>query len=65
MSADTPETPDLPDYPPAGFATMRFMDRVKYLIKTDEHMTAAECVGCLFLLAHELAACVFDDDEEP
>jgi hypothetical protein len=34
----------------------RFMDRVKYLIMTDPDLSVAECVGCLHMLAHELAA---------
>ena len=34
----------------------RFMDRVRYLIVTDEDLNVAECIGALHMLAHELAS---------
>ena len=33
-----------------------FMDRVRYLMLTDEKLSVAECIGCLHMLAHELAS---------
>jgi hypothetical protein len=41
-----------------------FMDRVKFLIKTDENLTVAECVGALHLIAHELCKCAFEEEED-
>ena len=40
-----------------------FIDRVKFLIKTDEDLTVAECVGALHLIAHELCKCAFEEEE--
>lgn len=34
----------------------RFMDRVKYLLMTDPDLSVAEAIGCLHMLAHELAS---------
>jgi hypothetical protein len=40
-----------------------FMDRVKFLIKTDEHLTVIDCVGALHIIAHELAMYAISDEE--
>ena len=43
-----------------------FIDRIKFLIKTDDQLTVGECIGALHLIAHELAACALSNaDEEP
>jgi len=34
----------------------RFMNRVKYLLMTDPDLSVAEAIGCLHMLAHELAS---------
>ena len=51
------------DGSPSGYASIRFIDRIRYLIKTDPDMTVAECIGCLFMVAHEVAACAFEEEE--
>ena len=40
-----------------------FMDRIKFLIKTDENLTVGEVIGALHLIAHEVAACSLSDDD--
>ena len=39
-----------------------FMDRIKFLIKSDENLTVAECVGALHLVAYELCKCAFEEE---
>lgn len=42
-----------------------FMNRVKFLIQTDDRLSVAECIGALYILANELAQLVLEsvDDE--
>lgn len=34
----------------------RFMQRVRYLLMTDEDLSVSEAIGALHMLAHELAS---------
>jgi hypothetical protein len=48
------------DRPPV----LLFMDRVQFLMKTDDRLTVAECIGALHLLAYEAAQYAFEDNNE-
>ena len=41
-----------------------FVNRVKFLIQTDDRLSVAECIGALYILAHELAQLALEDDNE-
>lgn len=47
-------------------ASQVLVDRLRYLIRTDENLTVAECLGALYIVMHELAQCALDaaEDEE-